>query len=38
MEASPQIRKKVAKAKPHPVGNVASGPAAPRQAVTGLLG
>ena len=38
MEASPQIRKKMAEAKPHPVGNVASGSAPPRQAVTGLLG
>ncbi len=38
MEASPQIRKKVAEAKPHTVGNMASGSAPPRQAVTGLLG
>jgi hypothetical protein len=37
MEASPQIRKEVAKAEPHPIGNVAGGPAAPRQAVTCLL-
>jgi hypothetical protein len=38
MEASPQIRKKMAEAEPHPVGNMASGSAPPRQAVTGLLG
>jgi hypothetical protein len=38
MEASPQIRKKMAEAKPHPVGDVASRPAPPGQAVTGLLG
>jgi hypothetical protein len=38
MEASPQVRKKMAKAEPHPVGNVAGGPAGPRQAMTGLLG
>jgi hypothetical protein len=38
VEAGPQVRKKMAKPEPDPIGDVASGPATPRQAVTSLHG